>query len=1733
MWQNKYVGIPYKDNGRDEIGIDCWGLVRLVYNKEFGISLPSYAEDYSGSDRQRIAELIAQYREGWQETTQEPKSGDVVLFRVLGLQTHVGIITEYPYFLHARDGRDSSIEKLDASTWSKRVVGIFRYSESAKNNLVAIPNPLQATRITDYIPEGATLHQVHETLQELYGVPGAANINTIIIVNGNVVHKDNWDYKVQSGDVLEYRSLPGKEAARMLAVVALTYFTMGTGPFTLASLTGVGVGTGTFAAGTFATTLVRAGVMAAGTALINKIAPIRPPADTAADAGSARSQNLINSASNSAAPYSTIPVVLGRVRMTPNLGANTYVVPGATDTYLRMLLAWGYGPLNIEDLRIGTNQIGYYECRYQHYFLAGAENTGDLDRLNALYGRDTQQVVRNLPLVGSDASPTPSPWQEVTFTNPAAELQVAIHFPQGLRRIKTKGNGAGDVSAVPFLAEVEFAPVGTSDWRGTIARYNQQTFSFALSGNYATNWSDPESFYYGQTQFFPSTTVYTIFYINGGVWSQQGTTVPSNAIALFNITVTGSSIVAIDRRTEYPHNAPISQSGSLQVVLPTHQFDNLDNRIQIGDQGQAYYKQKDAFTHVQSFSTPDPNVAYKLRIRRISPSNADAADSEFTTLNTALLYTVTAFAPQGSVTVKDPDFGKIARTAIEIRATDQLSGSVEAVNAIVTSVCPDWNGSAWVTRPTNNPASLLRYVLQHPANPQRISDAELSSRVDLAQLQYWHAYCAGKGFAYNNVLGNTRSILDVLRDIAAAGRASPAIVDGKWTVIIDEPKTQVIQHFSTHNSWGFQAVKPLVKIPDAFKVVYVNEAADYIQDEMYVYNKGKSAANAQVFEELQLPGVTNAQAAFRHARWHLAQLALRPETYSLNTDLEYLVCNRGDLVRVQHDVPSWGVGTARVKNTISNTVLELDNDILLESGKSYTVRIRTRTGASITRTLTAITTTGYYTQLTLTSAITPADVLDSLVLVGLLNKESQECLVLSVEPATNGTAKLTLVDYNADMYNIDSSPDYPIPDFNPNITRVQDFVYPTVTQTPTITRVVSDETVLELIGPGVFRTRIGVTYAETPGQAALDKSIVSVELQWKPALSASQTWPGKLVASINTNSFYATDIQEGERYDLRLRYVRWDGVGGPWTTVTNHLAIGRLTPPSSVTNLTVSTLPTSLRLAWNDNPEIDVAYYEVRTTDSGWGSDGYVFRGGATSLQVQPPPSGVSASWFVRAIDTAHNYSATSAAVSFTTPQLDNTTSITGVYSTSSLTEATIELRWAPVSCLFGTAYYELTYAGITKQVLSDSIILPANWLGDRQFTVKVVDQLGNKSSGYSTIITKLPPSSVQNARAQVIDNNVLLYWNFGPKTSLPIAHVLVKRSEAGGTWQTAEVVGTKFGEFTSLSELAGGKYVYWIAAVDTDARESVAVPITAQVAQPPDFKFNAEFVSEFSATKSNAIIENARVLMPVNTTETWTDHFVQNNWAGPSAQVTAGYPVYIQPGLNTGYYEEVFDYGTVLGSSQITLQASGVDVIGTNNIQYVISTSLDGVTYSPVGSLNGFGINFRFVKVRVTVTQNAPGSIYSLTSIRVRLDSKMRTDAGKAEIAQTGSIVNFESEFVDIQSITLTPAGTTPISAVYDFKDEVRAAAYQVVGGVCTVTCTNHGLVAGQQVRLYATSGQATSGIYVIQTAATNSFTVQIPVSNTSGNLSLYPQSMVVYAFTSNTGAPVAATISYQIKGY
>src|SRR4029077_7528788 len=41
-WINDYVGVPYRHNGRDRAGWDCWGLVLAVYRDRLGLTLPDW-----------------------------------------------------------------------------------------------------------------------------------------------------------------------------------------------------------------------------------------------------------------------------------------------------------------------------------------------------------------------------------------------------------------------------------------------------------------------------------------------------------------------------------------------------------------------------------------------------------------------------------------------------------------------------------------------------------------------------------------------------------------------------------------------------------------------------------------------------------------------------------------------------------------------------------------------------------------------------------------------------------------------------------------------------------------------------------------------------------------------------------------------------------------------------------------------------------------------------------------------------------------------------------------------------------------------------------------------------------------------------------------------------------------------------------------------------------------------------------------------------------------------------------------------------------------------------------------------------------------------------------------------------------------------------------------------------------------------------------------------------------
>lgn len=128
FWAGHYIGLPFKEHGRDRSGIDCWGLVRLIFQEQMGIALPSYRYDYAGTrDAGAIGALITRVVREW-ETIDMPDArlGDAVVFCVNGAPLHVGMVIGDMRMLHIERFIDSAIENYSAPRWQKRIHGFYR-----------------------------------------------------------------------------------------------------------------------------------------------------------------------------------------------------------------------------------------------------------------------------------------------------------------------------------------------------------------------------------------------------------------------------------------------------------------------------------------------------------------------------------------------------------------------------------------------------------------------------------------------------------------------------------------------------------------------------------------------------------------------------------------------------------------------------------------------------------------------------------------------------------------------------------------------------------------------------------------------------------------------------------------------------------------------------------------------------------------------------------------------------------------------------------------------------------------------------------------------------------------------------------------------------------------------------------------------------------------------------------------------------------------------------------------------------------------------------------------------------------------------------------------------------------------------------------------------------------------------------------------------------------------------
>ncbi len=123
---NKYIGIPFKNLGRDFDGCDCYGLVRLFLMEEFGETLPEFLTYADAMNPQETSvEIVANVPLLDLKRVSDPVTGNIAVMKYYNYPCHVGIYVGKNKILHVMRNTASVCEKLNSTRLRGRLEGFY------------------------------------------------------------------------------------------------------------------------------------------------------------------------------------------------------------------------------------------------------------------------------------------------------------------------------------------------------------------------------------------------------------------------------------------------------------------------------------------------------------------------------------------------------------------------------------------------------------------------------------------------------------------------------------------------------------------------------------------------------------------------------------------------------------------------------------------------------------------------------------------------------------------------------------------------------------------------------------------------------------------------------------------------------------------------------------------------------------------------------------------------------------------------------------------------------------------------------------------------------------------------------------------------------------------------------------------------------------------------------------------------------------------------------------------------------------------------------------------------------------------------------------------------------------------------------------------------------------------------------------------------------------------------
>lgn len=494
-------------------------------------------------------------------------------------------------------------------------------------------------------------------------------------------------------------------------------------------------------------------------------------------------------------------------------------------------------------------------------------------------------------------------------------------------------------------------------------------------------------------------------------------------------------------------------------------------------------------------------------------------------------------------------------------------------------------------------------------------------------------------------------------------------------------------------------------------------------------------------------------------------------------------------------------------------------------------------------------------------------------------------------------------------------------------------------------------------------------------------------------------------------------------------YIKALDTSGVYSTNAKSASV-TVTAPSA-TSITGAFVNDSLILNWLAvSGSLSTAYYEVRHAPVTTLNPSPTWGDATVHGTVQGTTYAIKGSWsgirrfFVAAVDITGNVGAVAVFDALITPP-----------SQPAITQQVIDnnvlLQWHDSTQTLPIVYYELrkgsTWAGGTvigtKQGKFTTVFEAAS--GTYTYWLAGIDSAGN----YGT------PGSVSALVNQPPDYVLKLDLNSdfsGIKVNTTIEDgALIAAVNTTETWQSHFTSRS----WTTLQDQIDAGYSYYVMPTENSG----------------SYLEEIDYGAVLAGTRVSTVLTGSNVIGSTTVTPTIRARGTTSTAATYSQTTTTITVTSNSHGLAVGDYVYLeFTSGTAADDTYVVATSATNSFTVTSTVSATTSGSVNWIKWTSFAGLDAaYVTNFRYLRIEYAFSGSGGNDIYKATALNVRLDSKLINDSGTgyANSGDTGgTVVTFNTTFIDVDSITVTPQTTSAVIAVYDFTDTPNPTDFKVL---------------------------------------------------------------------------------------